>query len=118
MAVETGLPIILGAQFNREVVNLLKLHPTKIGEAGDIEKQANTILGMWNNNLPSIVTPVEAKDIKEKGPEPDTIFVKILKNRGAVIGSECMLQFNGNRGKITQEIKEAWGINTNETDIF
>ena len=29
VAVETGLPIILGAQFNREVVNLLKMHPTK-----------------------------------------------------------------------------------------
>lgn len=118
IAVETGLPIILGAQFNREVNNLLKLHPTKIGEAGDIERQANTILGMWNNNLPSITSDGEAKTIKEKGPEPDTIFTKLLKNRGGVIGSECMLNFNGNRGKITQKIKEAWGVNTNNTDLF
>lgn len=101
IAVETGLPIILGAQFNREVNNLLKLHPTKIGEAGDIERQANTILGMWNNNLPSINTDGEAKEISNKGAEPDTIFIKILKNRGGVVGSEGLLDYNGNRGGIT-----------------
>src|SRR5690606_33417965 len=54
VAVETGLPIILGAQFNREVVNLLKIHPTKIGEAGDIERVANLIVGFWNNKFEGI----------------------------------------------------------------
>ena len=109
IAVETGLPIILGAQFNRQVNNLLKLHSTNIGEAGDIERQANTILGMWNNNLPSIISEGEAKQIKEKGGEPDTIFTKILKNRGGKVGSECNLLYNGNRGKITEIYKEMWG---------
>ena len=111
IAVETGLPIILGAQFNREVNNLLKLHATKIGEAGDIERQANTILAMWNNKLPSITTDGEAKTIKDKGVEPDTetIFTKILKNRGGVVSSECILEYNGNRGKITQRKTEMWG---------
>jgi len=46
VAVETGLPIILGAQFNREVVNQLRIHATKIGEAGDIERIANLIVGL------------------------------------------------------------------------
>lgn len=110
IAVETGLPIILGAQFNREVNNLLKLHPTKIGEAGDIERQANTILGMWNNNLPSITTDGEAKEIKNKGAEPDTIFVKILKNRGGVVGSEGLLDYNGNRGDISIKGNDLGGV--------
>lgn len=110
IAVETGLPIILGAQFNREVNNLLKLHPTKIGEAGDIERQANTILGMWNNNLPSITTDGEAKQISDKGAEPDTIFVKVLKNRGGVVGSEGLLDYNGNRGSISIRGNDLGGV--------
>jgi len=111
VAVETGLPIILGAQFNRQVTNLLKLHPTNIGEAGDIERQANTILAMWNNKLTPITTDGEAKTIKDKGVEIDTetMFVKLLKNRGAVVGSECILDYNGNRGKITERKKENFG---------
>ncbi len=45
VAVETGLPLILGAQFNREVVNPARLHYTKIREAADIEQIANLIIG-------------------------------------------------------------------------
>jgi replicative DNA helicase len=32
-AVRTGLPLVLAAQFNREVTNLMRLHPTNIGES-------------------------------------------------------------------------------------
>jgi DNA primase catalytic core len=98
VAVETGLPIILGAQFNREVVNQLRIHATKIGEAGDIERIANLIVGFWNNNFPQIATEGELKEI---GPiTPDTLYTTILKNRGGRVGLEEILSFNGNTGKI------------------
>lgn len=101
LAVETGLPIILGAQFNREVINQLKLHPTRIGEAGDIERIANLIVGFWNNNFKPIATDPELKEITDKGAIiPDTLYTTILKNRGGRIGLEDNLQFNGNTGKI------------------
>ncbi len=48
-AVETGLPILMGAQYNRDVTHHLKMHPTKISEAGDIERIAALIIGLWNN---------------------------------------------------------------------
>jgi len=67
VAVETGLPIILGAQFNREVVNQLRLHATKIGEAGDIERIANLIVGFWNNNFKPLATEGELNEINNKG---------------------------------------------------
>ena len=102
LAVETGLPIILGAQFNREVTNQLKIHATKIGEAGDIERIANLIVGFWNNNFkPLNPTDGELKDLNSKGANnPDSIYTVVLKNRGGRVGLEEILSFNGNTGKI------------------
>ena len=101
VAVETGLPIILGAQFNREVVNQLKIHATKIGEAGDIERIANLIVGFWNNNFKPLATEGELRDINDKGATtPDTLYATILKNRGGRVGMEDILSFNGNTGRI------------------
>jgi len=100
VAVETGLPIILGAQFNREVVNQLRLHATKIGEAGDIERIANLIVGFWNNNFKPLATDGELNEINNKGVAPDTLYTTILKNRGGRVGLEEILSFNGNTGKI------------------
>jgi len=101
VAVETGLPIILGAQFNREVVNQLRIHATKIGEAGDIERIANLIVGFWNNNFKPLATDGELNEInKKEANTPDTLYVTILKNRGGRVGLEEILSFNGNTGKI------------------
>lgn len=101
VAVETGLPLILGAQFNREVVNQLKLHPTKIGEAGDIERIANLIVGFWNNNFKPIANDGELKEINERGIyTPDTLYTTILKNRGGRVGLEGLLSWQGNSAKV------------------
>jgi replicative DNA helicase len=101
LAVETGLPIILGAQFNREVTNQLKIHATKIGEAGDIERIANLIVGFWNNKFKPLATDGELNEINNKGANtPDTLYTVVLKNRGGRVGLEELLSFNGNTGKI------------------
>ena len=101
VAVETGLPIILGAQFNRTVVNQLHLHATKIGEAGDIERIANLIVGFWNNNFKPLASEGELNEINLKGATtPDTLYTTILKNRGGRVGLEEILSFNGNTGRI------------------
>jgi DNA primase catalytic core len=101
VAVETGLPIILGAQFNRTVVNQLHLHPTKIGEAGDIERIASLIVGFWNNNFTPLATEGELNEInKKEATTPNTLYATILKNRGGRVGLEEILSFNGNTGKI------------------
>ena len=104
VAVETGLPIILGAQFNRQVINQLKIHPTNIGEAGDIERIANLIVGFWNNNFKPLATNGELNEISSKGATtPDTLYTTILKNRGGRVGLEEILSFNGNIGKIKND---------------
>lgn len=107
IAVETGLPLILGAQFNREVVNQLRIHATKIGEAGDIERIANLIVGFWNNNFPQLeVTAGEKKEIKDKDIElTSTLYTVVLKNRGGRVGLEEVLLWNGNARKVTNRPK-------------
>jgi len=101
VAIETGLPIILGAQFNRTVTNHLGLQATNIGEAGDIERIANLIVGFWNNNFTPTTTEPEANEIRSRGINiPNTLYCKILKQRGGKVGGDANLEFNGNEGKI------------------
>ncbi|MCG8208288.1 DnaB-like helicase C-terminal domain-containing protein [Tenacibaculum finnmarkense] len=108
VAVETGLPIILGAQFNRNVTNCLHLHPTKIGEAGDIERIANLIVAFWNNNHKSTGSEGELNEISKNNlDKKDTFYTEILKQRGGKVGLTELLEYNGNKATIK-----------NSTEIF
>lgn len=107
IAIETGLPIILAAQFNREVTSPLKLFLQNIGEAGDIERAANLVLGIWNGNFkPEIGKTSEVKDLVKLGFDEGTLlkegklFIEILKNRDGEAGTNDFLSFNGNTGTV------------------
>ena len=106
VSVDTGLPIIVGAQFNREAVNHLTLHPTNIGEAGDIERSANLIIAFWNNEYDAIYPkdkePKEATALRERGyTEKGTLYATILKNRDGIVGLKEALVWNGNTQAVT-----------------
>lgn len=98
-AVETGLPIILGAQFNREVVRPDLVHATNIGEAGDIERAASLIIGLWNNKF----APLDKKGKTMSYDPEDTIEATILKYREGESGIKGILSFDGNTGKISNQ---------------
>jgi len=114
VAVETGLPLILASQFNREVTNLLQIHPTKISEAGDIERIANTILGLYNNTFEPKGTENELKEIKNRNYPTDSIYVKVLKRRGGVPGVEDCWKWNGNQNKIKNRASSEGSDNRNK----
>jgi DNA primase len=97
LSIETGLPIILGAQFSRKVLNHSNIHATNIGEAGDIERIANLIVGIWNCNKTPIGTESELKQIQDINT-PNTIYTTVLKNRGGKSDIYANLKFNGNTG--------------------
>lgn len=109
-AVKTGLPLILAAQFNREVTNLMRLHPTNIGEAGDIERIVNTLIGLWNMDKKPVlkgITEAESDEINKrisdrrlKGEGAKNMYLEILKSRDLPTGSYDFLEFNGNTGKV------------------
>ena len=101
LAVETGLPIILGAQLNGTVTNHLHLNSNMIVGSGDMERIANLVLGFWNNNQKIKGSEVELEEIKKKKIfQPNTIYAEILKNRGGKVGLFELLEFNGNEGTI------------------
>jgi len=110
-AVKTGLPIILAAQFNREVTNLERLHPTNISEAGDIERIMHTLVGLWNMDKKPIqktLTKSEETSMKEKiqsrnipNDGANTIYIELLKSRTEATGVYDFLNFNGNTGRIS-----------------
>ena len=109
-AVKTGLPLVLAAQFNRKVTNLLRLHPTALSEAGDIERVVNTLVGLWNMNKKPVLEGIlehEREAINEKlggrgisGDGENNFYLEILKSRDLPTGSFDFLDFNGKTGKL------------------
>ena len=103
-AKELQLPIVLGAQFNREVTTPFKLHPTNIGEAGDIERILDSLLGIWYTNKKTVsgdLSKAETSDLTNKGLEaPDKLYTYVLKSRETATDVWELLDYNGKRGKI------------------
>ena len=98
------LPIILGAQFNREVTTPFKLHPTNISEAGDIERILDTLIGIWFTNKKIVakdLTKAEESDFKNLSLDtPDKLYTYVLKSRETATDVYELLDYNGQRGKI------------------
>lgn len=92
---ETGLPLILAAQFNREAKKPAEMALTNLKEAGDIEQTAALVLGLWDKaaNDPANIP-------EEKAP---AIEVKVLKNRGGAPNGRAVWGYAGNKYKINPE---------------
>lgn len=116
VAVETGTPLILGAQFNREVCDPNTISLSSLGEGGDIERKAAYVLGFWNNdmkyqtsknykpNMEEITKLTKGNTFDPEGKRKNrSIYATVLKNRsgdGAKAGTSGLLSFDGNVGTI------------------
>jgi replicative DNA helicase len=100
-AVDTGLPILLAAQFNRTVVNEKTISPVAIGEAGDIERAANMIIGMWNRNYEGFTNEGNIGKCGKEIPKESAIYLEILKGRETGIGHAAVYDLQGNSGKLS-----------------
>lgn len=89
-AIETGVPLVFAAQFNRAVTCEADTHRyTNIGEAGDIERVAALIVGLWNRTFNS-----------EKNGASEIMAAKVLKWRGGPVGGVAKWGWDGNRKRI------------------
>lgn len=100
-AVETGLPILLAAQFSRQVTCEADLSPIHISEAGDIERVANLIVGFWNRNFEGFKREGNIGKDNKKSPKESAIYMEILKGRETGAGHFEVFDFNGNSGKLS-----------------
>jgi hypothetical protein len=99
-AITTGLPIILGAQFNRDANQEGNIDSGKIREAGDIEQTADLVLGLWDRKF----TKQDGTHKNRKGEQaifdPGTLYVEVLKGRSLGAGAYGELPYKGNTWKI------------------
>ncbi|MFC5410735.1 DnaB-like helicase C-terminal domain-containing protein [Larkinella bovis] len=101
-AIDTGLPVIICAQYNRQVTNPFRMHNTLIADASDIEKIANCIVGFWNLHKKALGTEKELEDVAALAQYGD-LYVEVTKFRGGRttgVGKGELLLFDGNTGVI------------------
>lgn len=118
VAIDTKLPIVLAAQFNREVNNLMKLHPTNIGEAGDIERIVNTLIGLWDISKKTASkgekpTASDSEIDKRTGSLEQGMYIELLKSRDLPAGAYEVLDYNGNTGKLKNKAGNGIKVNDN-----
>lgn len=88
IAKATGLPVVLGAQLNRDAqTEELKLHQMR--EAGDIEQDANLVLGIWN----AATAGAEAGGESVAYDPVVDLKVIVLKNREGLVNVQTTLDF-------------------------
>ena len=92
-AIETRLPVIMGAQLGRDPMHPDKVRLDNLREAGDIEQDANLVIGIKN---PYIIERNRA-DKNESGFTNDAtdtnLEISILKNRDGAVGGKTNLLF-------------------------
>lgn len=103
IAKDSGLPIILGAQLNRNTVTTGNKKPVleNLKEAGNLEEDANTVLSVYN----------ESREKEEEGGEVKReveLEIKALKNREGEVNQTAILTFD----KWTGVIKDSSYNNT------
>ena len=93
MAKESGLPIILGAQLNRQGKEKPTLENLK--EAGNLEEDANTVLSVYNDSRENLET---YKNLSEVDLE-----ITALKNREGEVNRSSTLTFDKWTGVIKDQ---------------
>ncbi len=106
IAVPLQIPVILGAQFNREArANRVgELHSDMLREGGDLEQDANTILGLLNYNFVDETEDETGTPLK-KG-EISQIDIKTLKYRNGTPGKIANLELHGKHHYVQSLEKE------------
>lgn len=89
LAKEVSIPIILGAQFGRKDGKTATLKLDNLREAGDIEQDANLVIGLWNDAM--AIAEDRNQKITDRKVNLETV---ILKNRNGAVNDTETLTFD------------------------
>jgi replicative DNA helicase len=124
LSIDTGIPIVLGAQFNRKVMSPEDMFAQNIGEAGDIERILDTLIAIWNTSKKLRKhEKEEALSLEDRGIArlqgtreyngkteikklvriPENLYIEVLKSRDTETGLEALLSYNGKLGSIKNQ---------------
>jgi len=98
-----SLPILLGAQFGRDKEHADKVRLDNLREAGDIEQDANLVLGLYNEAMQK----AQDRDETLRDREID-LRLTILKNRNGAVNEDVILSFDRPILTITERDKGHW----------
>ena len=98
IAKDSGLPIILGAQLNREATAKPRLENLK--EAGNLEEDANTVISVYNDSREQ---EENSQGETYKGVREVELELKVLKNREGEVNQVATLLFDRWTGVITDK---------------
>jgi hypothetical protein len=135
LAKRANIPVVLGAQFNRNVKQEGDIDSVNIREAGDIEQEANLVLGLWDraftkeaktetkNGKPTTTSGHIDRNGNPARKEPGVLYVEVLKGRNIGTGGYAELSYNPKSGKIVpkprgDEDEESTPNNSNKTRNF
>lgn len=114
LAIELQIPIVMGAQLNREAKSPVTLCNEQIAESVDIAREANTIIMLWNSSF-------SAEDSKELAALQDRhsitfgtggkMYAIMTKNRGGERGISGAIPFNGNTGRMDMDESKCYTSN-------
>jgi len=93
-----SLPIILGAQLGRDKEHANKVRLDNLRESGDIEQDANLVIGLHNDAMEKAQDREEPLTISEVD-----IILSILKNRNGMVNESIVLTFNRPTLKISDK---------------
>ena len=104
VAVCTGMPICLGAQYNRKVTNLAQMDASNVAEASDIENIVHTLLGIWDlTRKPFSASDADKNVIGAKtGNKENGLFVQVHKHRGHQADKYAIWDYNKNTQRVSQ----------------
>lgn len=88
-AKELSLPIILGARLGRDRDRKDKVSLDNLGEAGDIEQDANLVIGLYNEAMEKAQDEDRLLEEREVSLE-----LAILKNRNGIMNEKTTLTFD------------------------
>lgn len=105
LAKREKLPIVLAGQLNREAKSPTEMHSQNIAESADLEREANTVVLLWNSAFQKLNKSDydETKIEREKRMELGTagkLYAKLSKNRGGAPNLDALFDFKGNTGEI------------------
>jgi len=108
-AVTADIPLIMGAQFRRpqgasagtDKTTVLRLE--NLRESGDIEQDANLVLGLYNQEAAKLEDNPIDQFTPGKAEEYLDLDVGILKNRGGTVGKIISLGFRPAVWQITDK---------------
>lgn len=130
-----GIPFVIAAQTNRQILSPVSVDTRNIGEGGDFERIADTCIGLFNlKELKPLPTAKEEekeakKLLQELGvatygqgeslkPIQGKMFVRLMKRRYGYYPLDIILNWEGRTKYIEPNDKDALSTEPKQGDIF